>query len=204
MKYCEYATPKVGIFKYMGIEFPNMSNEQMDLLFWSKYGQKTVAPLVLVTLETLDGDNKPSPTDDEWKTLALIVSGVNSASWSRKQEALEYEYDIPNAYIDTRSTTTEHKSNSNGNSSQLEKSGVYGFDSEETPSDDKQNNRTNDNSNHSESSQKITVERKGNIGSNSAKSIQTVIADEIELRNKKFICDVMNDVADMITLQVYE
>ena len=203
MQYMDIVTPAQGIFNYMGREFPQLTNQQLDLLFFSKYAKRTMSPLMEVTLNL--NEDGHSPSEEEWYTLALLVKGIYDSKWTRFEEINSYKYGIDEVYKDIHTNTIENLSDATGKSSQLEKSGVYGFDNEtEVPTQDKDNNKSSETSNHHDSKQTNEYVRHGNIGANASSPIQVTIEAERRLRRDLYICEVLKDVADTLTLQIYE
>lgn len=206
MIYMKIATPKKGIFSYMGREFPNLSKEQLDLLFFGKFGKRTISPLTEVTLNIQEYATEPViATEEDWKTLASLIESMCNSKWTRFEEIDLYEYGIDEVYKDIHTNIINNTSDATGNSSQLEKSGVYGFDNEtDVPTQDKDNNKSSETSNHHDSKQTIEYVRHGNIGANASSPIQKTIEAERQLRRELYICEVLKDVADILTLQIYE
>lgn len=206
MKYMEIATPKKGIFSYMGRVFPNLSHEQLDLLFFGKFAKRSISPLTEVTLNIQEDAIEPVvPTDVDWETLALLIESMYGSKWTRFEEVDSYKYGVEDVFTDTHTNTITNKSDATGNSSQQEKSGVYGFDNEtDVPSHDKDNNKSSETKNHHDSTQTTEYIRHGNVGANSSSPIQKTIEAERQLRRELYICEVLKDVADTLTLQIYE
>lgn len=206
MIYIKIATPKKGIFSYMGREFPNISKEQLDLLFFGKFGKRTISPLTEVTLNIQEYATEPViPTEEDWKTLASLIESMYGSKWTRFEEIDSYKYGIDEVYKDVHTNTIENTSDATGNSSQLEKSGLYGFDNEtDVPTQDKDNNKSSETSNHHNSKQTNEYTRHGNIGANASSPIQVTIEAERQLRRDLYIGEVLKDVADTLTLQIYE
>ena len=181
MQYMDIATPAQGIFNYMVREFPQLTNQQLDLLFFSKYAKRTISPLMEVTLNL--NEDGHSPSEEEWHTLALLVKGIYDSKWTRFEEINSYEYVIDEVYKDIHTNTIENLSDATGKSSQLEKSGVYGFDNKtDVPTQDKDNNKSSETSNHHDSKQTNEYVRHGNIGANASSPIQVTIEAERRLR----------------------
>ena len=206
MKYMDIVTPKKGIFSYMGREFPNITHEQLDLLFFGKFAKRTINSITEALLDIQEEATEPvSPTELCWKSLALLIESLYGSKWTRFEEIDSYEYGIDEVYKDIHINTIENTSDATGNSSQLEKSGLYGFDNEtDVPTQDKDNNKSSETSNHHNSKQTNEYTRHGNIGANASSPIQVTIEAERQLRRDLYIGEVLKDVADTLTLQIYE
>lgn len=83
-----------GIFSNMEYELP-MDGSQMDLLFFSDFGLKTVAPLVLNVM----GDEE-ALTSEQIGVLASLLLNKNKNKWDRYSALLNQEYDPLHNYLD--------------------------------------------------------------------------------------------------------
>lgn len=198
MKYNELENVKQqGIFHFMEREFPNMTTEQMDILFLSKFGERTLAPIVEVTL-------LPEQDDMGWNTLAAIVLGMFEPKWKRFEEVFALEYSPKDAYFDTTTNTANYKGHSSNKSSRLDTEKEYTYESEEDGVPTTKTDSDNKGERSEKTRRQSVSDRHGNISSNTGKSIQIVLSDELELRRKNYITEVLADVAEQLTLSIYE
>ena len=83
-----------GIFSNMEYELP-MDGSQMDLLFFSDFGLKTVAPLVLNVMGV-----EEELTTEQIGVLASLLLNKNKNKWDRYSALLNQEYDPLHNYLD--------------------------------------------------------------------------------------------------------
>lgn len=80
-------SPVSGLFSYMDYDFKYISKEQLDILFFTDYGEKMVAPLV----ERYIKDESISSTD--FSELSAIILAYYKVNWDKMLAVLEIEYD---------------------------------------------------------------------------------------------------------------
>lgn len=104
-----------GIFSHMNYELP-MDAAQMDLLFYTDYGLKTICPLVLTFV---DMEDEPPLTDEKLTLLATMLLNKYRRKWERDKEVAQLEYDPAHNFLDeyaeTGSATEDETSRKNGN-----------------------------------------------------------------------------------------
>lgn len=88
-----------GIFSKMNYQLP-MEASQMDLLFYTDFGLKTVCPLVV----TLKGDDE-TLSNEKLTLLATMLLNKYKNKWDRDQEIAQKEYDPIHNYLDEYSET---------------------------------------------------------------------------------------------------
>lgn len=76
-----------GIFAHMDYDFVWATKEQLDVLFFTDYSQKRVAPLVMNYVE--DGEI----TDEKMSELSSIILAYYKYSWDKMKELMDIEYD---------------------------------------------------------------------------------------------------------------
>lgn len=270
-----YRFPKVkkiipvtnGLWSHINYEFPDIFDidaSQLDVLFASNWGMRTVAPIVMAIH---DEDNEQL-TDSELTTLAGIINGMYKFKWDKLMAAALTEYDPIHNFSDEVSETVEYEeqvdsskvggsSNSNTRTDNLTETatdgrtltetralaegrsgsredGIFGFNSDESVgSTDGSNSETvTDNGTvttahsgnmttantgtqaNSGSSTYSDSEGKGTAGSKSRErsrtgnigniSTQKLLNEEIGLWQYNFVYEIMRDVAEFITLPIYE
>lgn len=103
-----------GIFSHMNYELP-MDAAQMDLLFYTDYGLKTICPLVLTFV---DMEDEPPLTDEKLTLLATMLLNKYRRKWERDKEVAQLEYDPAHNFLDeygeTGSSTEDESSSKNG------------------------------------------------------------------------------------------
>lgn len=102
-----------GLFTYINYSFPeflNITSAELDILFVSNWGMRTVAPVVC-NLHTSDSSEL---TPSELTTLGDIINHMFSPKWDKQSALLSLEYDPIHNYSDTyhESTTIEGSSDS--------------------------------------------------------------------------------------------
>lgn len=160
----EYFPITNGIFSHMSYDFEIATKEQLDILFFTNYGEKNVAPIVTKTLSEI-------PTTEELNLLASILVTLFTVKWNKFKKLCSIEYDPihnykdelvenidvvdastgveNNSYIDTKTSTgsnnqtrtdnldsTQTKSNTTTNDSIID-DGIYGFNSSSVSDSDK-------------------------------------------------------------------
>ena len=88
-----------SIFSKMNYALP-MDPSQMDLLFYTDFGLKTVCPLVL----TLKGDDA-TLTNEKLTLLATMLLNKYRNKWDRDQAVAQAEYDPMHNYLDEYAET---------------------------------------------------------------------------------------------------
>lgn len=191
-KYKELFTPADGLFSYMDFEFEGENNDtgatanQLDALFYYKYGNKRVTALVtdMVQDGTLQQQAK--------STIANLILNIFYNKWDNLRNALfESEYDTTaiTEYTETINTS-DNKERTNDDTNK-----TYGFNSSEG---------VNDSSSITNETNSSTGEKVRTFKGRSGIFPQTVIEAEIKLRQKNLYLDyIMQDVNSIINLKIY-
>ncbi len=184
-KYNELFTPDNGLFKYMSFDF-GIEEEQLDTLFYYKYGNKTVTALVaqMVSDDVL--------SDVKKELIAEMIEDIFFDKWSKLKEAIidsEYDTTAITEYTETTNTSgSSSRSNDDTNK-------TYGFNSSEG---------VNDSSSSSSESNQNSGETIRTFKGRSGIFPQTVIEAEIRLRQKNLYLDyIMQDVNSIVNLKIY-
>ena len=90
----ELFTISNGIISHINYDFTGMDKTQLDILFISNYGERTIAPLVTQMLTILP------PTDEELTKLASIIKSFYFTKWEHLKELNLLEYDPIHNYLD--------------------------------------------------------------------------------------------------------
>lgn len=166
--------------------FEDISPSELDIVFYSLYSERYVAPLVVNT------------EHDMW-LLTHIIYSLYVAKWLRVKEALDTEYNIINPYSITTNTNETREFEGEVNNNETSTDTVYGFnDSVNGNPDTKTVNSDNRATDNTETTTRL-VTRIGNTSNNFA----SLINGEIELRNKRFLEIVLNDLREVTTLSIY-
>lgn len=89
----EYFNITSAIFSHMEYEFQYATKEQLDILFFTNYGEKNVAPIVTTILSEI-------PTDEELNKLSALVLSLYSVKWNKLKNLLAINYDPIHNYED--------------------------------------------------------------------------------------------------------
>lgn len=115
LKVKDYLTPINGLFSHINYDFEFVEKSVLDLLVFTTFGERRVAPIVTTTLSI-------NPTDEELTSLGIIVQSLYKNKWDKYKALLKVEYDPIRNYEDTL-TETIHDATSNvgteNNTSQL-------------------------------------------------------------------------------------
>lgn len=76
-----------GIFSHMNYDFKYITKSQLDLLFFTEYGHKRVAPLLSMYI------NDGIISDEKMNELANIILSYYKYNWDKLIAMLEIEYD---------------------------------------------------------------------------------------------------------------
>lgn len=114
-----------SIFSNMNYELP-MDPAQMDLLFYTDFGLKTVCPLVL----TLKEDDA-TLTNEKLILLATMLLNKYKNKWDRDQAVAQAEYDPMHNYLDEYAETGSNTEDESGseNSSETWNESIDGHNS---------------------------------------------------------------------------
>ena len=88
-----------GIFHYIGYSFPSylsITAQELDIIFISNWGLRTVAPVVLNF-----HDEVSQLTPSELQQLANVVKSLYSPKWDKLKNIMNMEYDPIHNYSDT-------------------------------------------------------------------------------------------------------
>lgn len=190
LTYGKLATYTAGIFSKMQREFPNATFSQLDMAFYGLYSRRICAPVVEQSMKEHEGDKEAVLLE-----MAGLILMMYGDKWKRLEELLEKEYDPLESTREeyTSEGTLKHE----GESSQLDEKGIYGFDSAEPSGDTRNNNKTDSKAEDETTSHYV---RKGH---NNGITPQQLFNSEWELRQRNYIREVFRDVADFLTLQIY-
>lgn len=98
-----------GIFAHMSYVFPDISADYLDILLYSKYGNKLTSQLV----EVFAFDDLGVLTNDSLNSLSNIILQMYKSKWDRLKRIYSIEYDPIHNYLDEwndSSTGTENNS----------------------------------------------------------------------------------------------
>ena len=101
----DYLTPINGLFSHIVYDFEFVEKTVLDLLVFTTFGERRVAPIVSSTLSI-------NPTDEELTSLGKIVQSLYENKWDRYKTLLKIKYDPIRNYEDSL-TETIHDSESN-------------------------------------------------------------------------------------------
>ena len=101
----DYLTPINGLFSHITYDFEFVEKPVLDLLVFTTFGERRVAPIVSSTLSI-------NPTDEELTSLGKIVQSLYENKWDRYKTLLKIKYDPIRNYEDTL-TETIHDTESN-------------------------------------------------------------------------------------------
>lgn len=98
-----------GIFGHMNYDFPYISKDYLDILLYSKYGNKLTSQLV----EAFVFDDSGVLTNDSLNCLSDIILQMYKSKWDRLKRICSIDYDPIHNYLDEwndSSTGTENNS----------------------------------------------------------------------------------------------
>lgn len=190
LRYRDVASWSAGIFAHIDHEFQGWESSQLDVLFYGTYADKYCAPIVTRAVEEHGGDSNSALEE-----LGGIINLMFGEKWDRLAVALDADYN-PLFNVD-ESYESHDDTESTNESSRLDERGVYGFDSSSASDESKSSGNTQT------SGTLNSVKKYVRQGRNSGITAQQLIDSEWELRRKNFIQEVMKDVSDVLTLQIY-
>lgn len=189
-----------GVFQHMGRTFPAVDNKILDNLMVSNYGQRTLSPFTINTLGLIDDGE---PTDSEWLLMCDTIKSMYDSKWSREEEIFNLVYNPDDAYSYTHTNTVDDDTSETTKSSRLDVNKEFGFDSGETGSDKSSLDSGGETKVIHDGNKTITIERHGNVTDSTSKTKQEIFIQELEFRKHNHIYEVLKDVANLLTLQVY-
>lgn len=174
--------------------FGDADPDILDLDFFSHYGERTIAPLVksFVSEGVLVGEGM--------QRIGKVLYSRYYEKWRRLYTTLTTDYDVLRPYNIVDMTTEEGESASTNENETMFDSDVYGYNSA-NPVDDKDSRTSDSGKNENKHTLKRTYERHGNIGNT---SYSELIQKELAARESNYLDIVFQDVAEMMTLQIYE
>ena len=98
-----------GIFAHMSYVFPDISADYLDILLYSKYGNKLTSQLV----EVFAFDDLGVLSNDSLNSLSNIILQMYKSKWDRLKRIYSIDYDPIHNYLDEwndSSTGTENNS----------------------------------------------------------------------------------------------
>lgn len=98
LKISQFINPTLGFFSHMTYDFQFIEKEQLDILFYGNYGDKSPAPIVLKMLPL-------EPTLADIKKLATMVENFYTQKWNRLKTLSGLEYDPIHNYEDKLTET---------------------------------------------------------------------------------------------------
>lgn len=101
----DYLTPINGLFSHINYDFEFVEKSVLDLLVFTTFGERRVAPVVSTTLSL-------KPTDEELTSLGIMVQSLYKNKWDKYKALLKVKYDPIRNYEDTL-TETIHDTESN-------------------------------------------------------------------------------------------
>lgn len=204
-----------GIFFDLNDSYPERypwAGREVDILYISHSGNKTVAPIVEILLRL-----EPYERDEFVNSVAHAIDNMYGDKWDRIYKALTTDYELLQNYFmsetetpdithtSERKTATDMETNSTGNSN----ASGYGFNSvspvPQASSDATTGQRLHGDANKNVENMTETEtgtrihERKG-----LTETPQQIIVREIELRKQNFIAMVIADTDRLITCPMYE
>ena len=101
----DYLSPTNGLFSHINYDFEFVDKAVLDLLVFTTFGERRVAPVVSTILSL-------KPTDEELTSLGTIVQSLYKNKWDKYKALLKVNYDPIRNYEDTL-TETIHDTESN-------------------------------------------------------------------------------------------
>lgn len=101
----DYLTPINGLFSHITYDFEFVEKPVLDLLVFTTFGERKVAPIVSSILSI-------KPTDEELTSLGKIVQSLYQNKWDKYKALLKIKYDPIRNYEDSL-TETIHDTESN-------------------------------------------------------------------------------------------
>lgn len=105
LKVKDYLSPTNGLFSHINYDFEFVDKAVLDLLVFTTFGERRVAPVVSSVLSL-------KPTDEELTSLGIIVQSLYKNKWDKYKALLKVNYDPIRNYEDTL-TETIHDTESN-------------------------------------------------------------------------------------------
>lgn len=105
LKVKDYLSPINGLFSHIDYDFEFVEKPVLDLLVFTTFGERRVAPVVSSVLSL-------KPTEEELTSLGTIVKSLYKNKWDKYKALLKVEYDPIRNYEDTL-TETIHDTESN-------------------------------------------------------------------------------------------
>lgn len=186
-----------GFFSNMGREFPNVTPAQLDIYFYSEYGNKIISPLVENMLNEAGELEK-----ENLITLSQAVCAMHVSQWEREEKALSAEYDLMDSYKmnRTETLTLDTQLKRTGTDSVDEKAQVFGFDSPDGVEDNAhQSTDTKDLTDANTGTETRVTEETGNTGTTPQKQVQA----ELDIALWDYLHAVLATVANDTTIQIY-
>lgn len=168
--------------------FPSMESSLLDTDFYTRYQYRTIAPIC----ETMGS----SRVNDIAKILLMHYAG----NWKKLYTDLTEEYKLFAPYHLTRTRTRDNNYTSKGDQSGDNTTYVKGINSTEENESEKTSNTANSNREDT-TKETVTTETEGNTGN---AVLPDVLAKEIEVRKNYFLDIVFTDIANYLTLYVYD
>lgn len=193
----EIITINNGLFSNMGREFPNVTPAQLDLFFFSEYGNKIVSPLID---NLLDDNGQLSPENLE--TVSKAVCAMHVSQWEREEKALSAEYDLLDGYKkhSKEVLTLDTALKRTGTDTVEEKAKVFGFDSADGVDDSEHKSTdTKDLTDANTGTETREKDENGYTGTTPQKQVQA----ELDIALWDYLHSVLQTVANETTIQIY-
>ena len=126
----DYLSPTNGLFSHINYDFEFVDKAVLDLLVFTTFGERRVAPVVSTILSL-------KPTDKELTSLGIIVQSLYKNKWDKYKALLKVNYDPIRNYEDTL-TETIHDTESNVGTENV--SSNVSIDITDTSSDERTDN----------------------------------------------------------------
>lgn len=98
-----------GIFSHCNYDFQVISKEELDMLFFTNYGLRSVAPIVTSIVIS------PKATETDLNVLGETLTSLCRYNWDRLKDMFIAEYDPLHNYLDELTETIEDENNKTSN-----------------------------------------------------------------------------------------
>lgn len=100
-----------GIFSHMSYDFPGITADYLDILLYSKYGNKLTSQLV----EAFVFDDLGVLTNDSLNYLSNIILQMYKSKWDRLKRIYSIDYDPIHNYLDEWNDSSTASENNSSN-----------------------------------------------------------------------------------------
>lgn len=175
--------------------FEDMEPSLLDLDFFTLHGEKAVAPLVLMFVK--DG----VMIADGMERIAQVALNKYFDKWRRIHNTLTEEYDAFHPYHITDSTEISEETHGMNESETVTDYDVAAAFNSTAMVDDKDTRVKDAGNSDSTRTQTKMYQRSGNIGNT---SFSDYIQKELNARQVNYLDLIYKDLAELLTLQIYE